>query len=1560
MLTHKIAATPWCPTALMAAVPRTAAVPVVAARRTPSPRNDAGSAGADPLAPPAIVGNPISLFTGNKREVETDFSLPGAALAFRRFYNSANEAWRSGVGQGWSHTYAVTLFATPDGARELLQSDGRRLHFAPAGTDEEGRTIFRTGSAFEGTIVATAENAHRWELPDGRHLAFNGSYLIEIDWPDQRHLSLYYRQQRLVSVTDETGRVLRLAWWPGITGADRALGGYKAQAFGPASGQLASLTLPDGEVIGYEYDRRSNLTRTTYPDGTHREYHYEDETYPRHLTGLTDRTGVRFASWTYDSEGRAISSEHAGGVERVTMEHPDASAIEVGQRVGTSVTNSLGQPSLYAWEKPVGGAPRLLEATGAGCASCPPTGMRWEYDEQGRLAEAVVTGKGTARGAGTMQYAHDEQGRLVGVQRIGSDGTVVPVERREYAHAQDPAPVRIARPSVNPDQERVTTVERDDRGRVTAVIERGYRPVFTASVATDTSDASIPSAYAPIERTTSLIWKDDDLVGIDGPRTDVQDITRLEWDASHRLTAILPPASPAIRVRRHDAMGRVTAYQLGSRTPIELTYDASGRIIRSHQGGRSLRLSHDAENRLQGLTDENGSSVTVQHDDAGRLWAITDEAGRTNRVVHDTENRVIGRALAGVDGATMRLVEHLFDERGTLTRTIDERLGGSAPSTQVLDYQQAANGDELIVSEMSTGARATRVFDPVARLSTLVDPGGARTRVGFDPQGGIVQVRDARGNVTLSPTDDFGRTVMQHGPDTGRVINRFDAAGNRVEQRLADGTIITAAYDAANRRVSRRAGGRLATWRWDQRSGLMVEAANGTMSERFEYDAEARLTSHVRSIDGHQLRTGYTHDVRGRLRTKTLPDGQQLAYHYHEAGADRGTLRAITRSSLRTLFVRRTLVAEIDLERRDGEAGYLSANGIRTQETYAPNGELSRLEIGGALAFGYTFDAAGRIVRIEQVDRTGIDDTRYAYRHGRLVDAASTRLGAERWRYDAVGNRLAQETRSAAGRLERASYRYPEPGDGNRLGAVDSEWTLPSGRTLTETVDYDYTPSGAPTQVGGLDYRYDAMQRPVSVSRDGVLLAEYAYNAFGERIRKTRHRPGANPEVSYYLYDGSTLTGEARADGTIERQYVYLQGHRPVAMLEGHRAYAIHTDHVGAPRLMTDSAGDRVWQADYFSFGEAVIDPDSVVSLNLRFPGQYADAETGTHYNYFRDYDPESGRYLTSDPLGLVAGLNTYAYVDGNPLSQVDPEGLLAALAPAAGGAFWTWVTVSGPPGWLVGGVVAVGVAAYWYANHNEGGEEGFSAQVGNAKPTVDDFTALHFDLERYDSVLAGQVDINAWDGSWGRLFALQNQLLGAQRAYVDRTDAFLAEHDGQICLLPADQALYNEAVDALGEAREAEEAEDAVPQTASPEPPPECEEATKGIKQRLYRNKHNTNPEKGSNVHGYLPRMLEQICGRLRPGSTGWTGHKIQLEDILKGITNRQLTLNRNNCPEGDHLSRQERDLIGEFRRKDSRWSPANMPHLGPEHPLCDEYETVRDSGSIDAVIRLLGRMTN
>ncbi|MBU2714348.1 RHS repeat domain-containing protein, partial [Zooshikella harenae] len=107
----------------------------------------------------------------------------------------------------------------------------------------------------------------------------------------------------------------------------------------------------------------------------------------------------------------------------------------------------------------------------------------------------------------------------------------------------------------------------------------------------------------------------------------------------------------------------------------------------------------------------------------------------------------------------------------------------------------------------------------------------------------------------------------------------------------------------------------------------------------------------------------------------------------------------------------------------------------------------------------------------------------------------------------------------------------------------------------------------------------------------------------------------------------------------------------------------IHADHLNTPRRATNTEGNIVWAwySDAYGVGQVEDNPDGdgqAVTLNLRFPGQYFDAESGLFYNYFRDYDPSTGRYIESDPIGLAGGLNTYAYVEGNPVGYIDPLGL--------------------------------------------------------------------------------------------------------------------------------------------------------------------------------------------------------------------------------------------------------------------------------------------------------------
>ncbi len=123
-----------------------------------------------------------------------------------------------------------------------------------------------------------------------------------------------------------------------------------------------------------------------------------------------------------------------------------------------------------------------------------------------------------------------------------------------------------------------------------------------------------------------------------------------------------------------------------------------------------------------------------------------------------------------------------------------------------------------------------------------------------------------------------------------------------------------------------------------------------------------------------------------------------------------------------------------------------------------------------------------------------------------------------------------------------------------------------------------------------------------------------------------------------------------------QRNYVLLEGEL-VALVYSDDLYFVHNDHLGRPHKVTDDAKGVVWEADLQSFDRSVIST-SIGALNIGFPGQYWDNESGTWQNWHRDYDPSTGRYIQSDPIGLSGGMNTYAYVGGNPISYIDPEGL--------------------------------------------------------------------------------------------------------------------------------------------------------------------------------------------------------------------------------------------------------------------------------------------------------------
>ncbi len=151
----------------------------------------------------------------------------------------------------------------------------------------------------------------------------------------------------------------------------------------------------------------------------------------------------------------------------------------------------------------------------------------------------------------------------------------------------------------------------------------------------------------------------------------------------------------------------------------------------------------------------------------------------------------------------------------------------------------------------------------------------------------------------------------------------------------------------------------------------------------------------------------------------------------------------------------------------------------------------------------------------------------------------------------------------------------------------------------------------------------------------------------------------------WYQYGGAghgdRLLEERDHTGAVQARYLYGTGFAPVVAELGDGGlapYFVHTDHLDTPRMLTDAAGEVAWQADYWAFGEAVVVGSPAVEFNIRFPGQYYDAETGLHYNRFRYYDPSIGRYISADPIGQAGGTNLYDYVGNNPALVADPLGL--------------------------------------------------------------------------------------------------------------------------------------------------------------------------------------------------------------------------------------------------------------------------------------------------------------
>ena len=400
----------------------------------------------------------------------------------------------------------------------------------------------------------------------------------------------------------------------------------------------------------------------------------------------------------------------------------------------------------------------------------------------------------------------------------------------------------------------------------------------------------------------------------------------------------------------------------------------------------------------------------------------------------------------------------------------------------------------------------------------------------------------------------------------------------------------------------------------------------------------------------------YTRDAFGRIAAVTL----------QAQGCDDGQRR--DDNDARNKTTGKTIVSGVTYAPFGPVTGLTFGNGIASRLTYDQDYRLTGIAAQGRAtvqSLTQVYDGVNDItsitdfaVRDRDHDNAGHSSQGFTYDADYRLLTATGLYGAESFAYDADGNRIGeaatfgQETRTS-------TYTYAATSNQLLRVAVGSDHVL----------NYTYAANGdTATVAGGREaqtFTYDSRNRNSAIyTRDnehGDGSGKYLYNALGERAAKDNDGNGhefSRQGNTHFIYDEQgNLIAEVDGSRGVAKDYIYMDA-LPIAELDGGNTYYIHTDQLGTPQKMTDDRQQIVWDRLSDPFGET-LNITGPATINLRFPGQYHDAESGLDYNFSRSYNAHTGRYTQSDPVGLLGGVNTYGYAGANPINGTDRFGLL-------------------------------------------------------------------------------------------------------------------------------------------------------------------------------------------------------------------------------------------------------------------------------------------------------------
>ncbi|MDI1443569.1 RHS repeat-associated core domain-containing protein [Polyangium sp. 6x1] len=716
--------------------------------------------------------------------------------------------------------------------------------------------------------------------------------------------------------------------------------------------------------------------------------------------------------------------------------------------------------------------------------------------------------------------------------------------------------------------------------------------------------------------------------------------TTFERDAYGLVTQVISPAGGVRKIQRDrcgnpvlqvDEVGAITSCKYDDRGAlIELTdpsghlttyaYDAHGNLASvKHANGAVYRYTYDALGRRLSETDPLGATRRYTYSDRGELVAMSDPLGGVSRYAYDGEERIVamtsptGRAthvvwggyhkVCGVQDGNGHWVKFVYDAEGQPLE-IHNELG------EVHRYEYTPNG--FILSETT--------FD------------GTETQYRYDHAGQLVQIRDALGRVTQLVRNAVGAVVERHLP--GGIIETFE-------------------HDGLDN---------------------VIRTSNGHSTVLLERDITGRILRETQLFG----------DVSHSIESRWSPWGDRLErrtslgshiQHQHDTSSGKDHLLLAPRQAVRREFdllgreVARNLPRGGRIESAFDVAGRLVRRGVSSPFPSHDTGQghpewVGERSDGRTFQQTYIYNAEGELEAIMdhlQGPRRYVHDP-----IGQLLAATPASMHGELFRFDAAGN------------IHEVTPHGPVPteyGQGNRLlqwGPSRYRWDelgqLVEKRTLTDRGAERVT-----------RYAWGTAGQLLAVERDDIRV-EFTYDPFFRRIEKRvlkRTAPDRSAVLvsrTRFVWDGNVLAHDveetltAAGDPVVsERSYCFEEGgFVPLAqresrrykndVVEGDWIYYVNGP-AGAPERLVAADGTIVCEIRLSAWGHAELARCESTKTPIRFQGQYEDEETGLYYNGFRYYDPETGRYISQDPLGIAGGLNLYRYVE-DPLGRIDPLGL--------------------------------------------------------------------------------------------------------------------------------------------------------------------------------------------------------------------------------------------------------------------------------------------------------------